>query len=489
MINISMPSNVIQNNIISTDFNNAKVNDGKKSYFLNLLSSLTSNKNGNNKSTELNTNNIYQNAISLILDEDIQTKTIDEGNSSSNLNLNNEEDVDTNNQNGIVEISNAVNLFLLNNKQINDIKDLKSDINNLQNEIKVKFTNTNKPYSNTTNALTEISDFKSNIKETEFNVEEQNNVIIQNQNIEKINNRVSINDLNLNNVKFNSINLTEYKQNRILSENKLLNINGIQDPNMTIKIANSNFDTRLQTFLKENNLTTYKQQNNALNNVQDSTNVSISNSDVASDLNISSMKNSFEIIDNLSLKADNFSEYFDKSKIVENETNSTLNNSITNINSFDKVIEITDESNKLNSAVMAQVKDKVNLMYNEKTSQVTMQLTPENLGKIDIKMSFGEDSLKLEITTFNEETNKILNSSVSDLISTLKSNSEKPVEVILKSGISHNDKHFNYNQANENNDQNYQNQKQRKNKYYYDNKFADDEEKNGVFEKLINGLS
>ncbi len=467
MINISMPSsNVIQNNVISADLNNSKINDGKKSSFLNLLSSLNSNidKKENNTSTDLNANNILQNAIRLITNGDFQTKTINEGIRSSNLN--NEEDVDTKNHNDIVEISNAVNLFLLNNNQINDIKNLKSDVINLQNESKIEFINTNKPNSNTTKTLTETRDFKSNVQET-----------------------VLRNDLNLNNLKFNSINFSDNNQNKINSENELINYIDFQKTNMIIMVDDSNFDTKLKTLLNENNLTTYKKQNTAINNVQDSTNILINNSDISSDLNLSSIKNLFEIKENLSLKTDDFSEYFDKSKIVENETNSPLNNNSTNINSFDEVIEITDESNKLNSAVTTQVKDKVNLMYNEKTSQITMQLDPENLGKIDIKMSFGEDSLKLEITTFNEETNKILNSSVSDLISTLKSNSEKPVEVIFKSEISHNDKHFNYNQANENNDQNYQNQKQQRNKYFYDNKFADDEEKSGVFEKLINGLS
>ncbi|MDF2677885.1 MAG: Flagellar hook-length control protein FliK [Bacillota bacterium] len=448
-----MPSNnVIQNNIISADLNNVKVSDdgiGKNSSFLNLLSSLTSNKNENNKSLELSSNDISQNVINLIFDENIQAKD-----------FSSEEDVDANNQNDINqnEISNSVNMFLLNNKQINVFTDLKPDINNFQNELKVEFANTSNP---------NLSDFKSSVKETEFNK------------IEK--------QLNLNDVKFNSVNYSEYNQNKIHLENKLLNFNGIQDPNMTIKIDNSNFDTRLQTFLQENNLTTYKQKNTASNNVKNSMNISINNSNVTYDFNLYSRKNSPDIIDNLSLKVDDFSENFKKSKIIENETNSSLNTSNTNINSFDKLIEITDESNKLNSAVMTQVKEKVNLMYNEKTSQVTMQLTPENLGKIDIKMSFDQGSLKVEITSFNEETNKMLNSSVSDLISSLKSNSEKPVEVIVKSEMNQNDK--NLNQFNENNDQNYQNQKQRKNKYYYDNKFAEDEEKNGVFEKIINGLS
>lgn len=481
MINISLSSkNALQNNINSADISNDKINtnidEGKKSSFLNLLSSLAQKAstalNASDASIKikadtdavLNFNNIFQNCASLELNNNIQSKTNDEDIKSSILN--NEEDSDSNSQNNITEINNIINLFLLNNNQINFNKDSEAYVNNLHNKIKAELNNSEKK--------AELIDIKSI----------------------KFNPKSSLNDMNLDNVKINRINFSDYNQNKILSENEneLLKNSDLQkNINMIFKIDDNNFSSKLHIMLNESRLKAYMQKDEALNYVKNSTD-SLAKSDVeASDLYESSMKNIFSATDNLSLKEDDSGGNYDKSKTIGNEADPTLKNSSFNIDRFKEVIEITDESNKLNSSVMTQVKDKVNLMFNEKTSQATMQLNPENLGKINIKLFFGDESLKVEITAFNKDTNKILNSSVQELVAALKSNSEKPIEVIIKSEANHNDKYFNYDQANENknnnpNNQNDQSQNHRNNKYYYDKKFADDEEKNGAFENLINGL-
>jgi len=47
--------------------------------------------------------------------------------------------------------------------------------------------------------------------------------------------------------------------------------------------------------------------------------------------------------------------------------------------------------------VLAQVEDKIVMMAKDGTQQVTMELFPENLGKVNIKMSIEAEKMIVEI--------------------------------------------------------------------------------------------
>lgn len=162
------------------------------------------------------------------------------------------------------------------------------------------------------------------------------------------------------------------------------------------------------------------------------------------------------------------------------------------------IININDESSQIKSQVLSQVKDKIVFMAEEgpepgsTIKHVTMELHPASLGKVDIKMTFENNKVTVEIKALNEETQKIISSGVDELAKILGKSSEN-INILVKSNDSALEHQlYNYNQTGKMNEQVYEDgenneQGRHKNHYYYeDNKDNKDDEDDSVFSQLIN---
>jgi tetrahydromethanopterin S-methyltransferase subunit F len=160
----------------------------------------------------------------------------------------------------------------------------------------------------------------------------------------------------------------------------------------------------------------------------------------------------------------------------------------------EEIITISDESTEIKSQILTQVKDKIIFMSDEgnmdSIKEVTMELQPDNLGKVNIKMIFKDDKLTVEIKALNEETQKILSSNKGEIANVLGKTVDGAVNIVVKPNEFTYENHLlNYYQ---NNSQNHEetdesgNQRNRhnkgKNNYHQDN-HGDDDMK---FSELIN---
>nr|WP_312577374.1 flagellar hook-length control protein FliK [Sedimentibacter sp.] len=106
------------------------------------------------------------------------------------------------------------------------------------------------------------------------------------------------------------------------------------------------------------------------------------------------------------------------------EFSSILENKTPIFNENNKIIEISDESTKIKDAVLSQVEDKIIFMAKEKegTQQVTMELNPKNLGKVNVKMSVEPEKITVEIMALDQKTSSILVSNTQELTKALQNN-------------------------------------------------------------------
>lgn len=163
-----------------------------------------------------------------------------------------------------------------------------------------------------------------------------------------------------------------------------------------------------------------------------------------------------------------------------------------------KIVNISDESTELKQQVMSQVKDTIVFMAKEgpepgsNVRNVTMELHPVSLGKVEIKMTYENNKLTVEIKALNEETQNIIASNVDELASILGKSSEA-VNIVVKSPDSRYEHAlYNYHNNNDNkgNDQNLNQDEQnnghgrQKNNYYYND--DDSNEDDDTFSQLIN---
>lgn len=166
----------------------------------------------------------------------------------------------------------------------------------------------------------------------------------------------------------------------------------------------------------------------------------------------------------------------------------------------DAIIKVSDESSQIKSQILSQVKDKIVFMADEgagpdnTTKHVTMELHPESLGKVDIKMTFENNKITVEIKALNKETQKLISSNSDELVNILGKSSET-VNIVVKSNDSIHEQFYNYNYTDKINEQAYQDdengQGKHKNNYYYhednkDNKDNKDNEDDSIFSQLIN---
>jgi flagellar hook-length control protein FliK len=115
----------------------------------------------------------------------------------------------------------------------------------------------------------------------------------------------------------------------------------------------------------------------------------------------------------------------DFSKIgLENEKVAFLDNN--------KIIEVSDESSKIGNEVLSQVEDKIIMMTKDGIKYVSMELSPESLGKIDIKMFIEKEQMTVEIVALNKDTEKILVLHADELANILNKENDTSVNVVVK---------------------------------------------------------
>ncbi|WP_313341592.1 flagellar hook-length control protein FliK [Sedimentibacter sp.] len=174
--------------------------------------------------------------------------------------------------------------------------------------------------------------------------------------------------------------------------------------------------------------------------------------------------------------------------------NANANKNITPENN--KIIQLNDESTQIKSQVLEQVRDNIVMLTEANkgdgntVKQVTMELYPKELGKVDIKMTMVDNKMTVEVKALNEETQKILASNGEELLKLLNKTSET-VSIVIKSNDSSQEHHLTnyYDKENQNNeynqdDQNLDQDNKRRNYYFYeeDGKNSDDD----TFSELIN---
>ena len=97
-----------------------------------------------------------------------------------------------------------------------------------------------------------------------------------------------------------------------------------------------------------------------------------------------------------------------------------------------RIIKVSDESSQIKPSVLSQINDKIMIMVKDGSQKVKMKLFPEKLGEIDIKMSFENHKIKIEIMASNKETEKLLISHADELTSILNKSNDSFANVVVK---------------------------------------------------------
>ena len=169
---------------------------------------------------------------------------------------------------------------------------------------------------------------------------------------------------------------------------------------------------------------------------------------------------------------------------LKNEINYHAEIALSNktIISDNKVIEVSDASNEIRSSILSQVKDKVVLMINEGangTKNVTMELNPENMGKVHIKMTYNNNQLSVEIKALNKETQKILFSNSGELLRVLNKSVDSNVNILVK----HHESMYEQNPLDYNQNSG---QGRQRNNYEYHGEKQDEKEDEDMFSQIMN---
>lgn len=194
-----------------------------------------------------------------------------------------------------------------------------------------------------------------------------------------------------------------------------------------------------------------------------------------------------EIIKEISTYAEKLITHIENSRSkLKNEIDLNANLAEKNKLMFsdNKVIQVSDESSYIKSSAISQIKDKIELMVNERTNgtkEVTMELQPEKLGKVNIKMFYEGNKLTVEIKALNEETSKLLMSNSQELAKVLNKAVDSNVNVIVK----HDETAYGQNPLDY--DQN-QNKNQQKNNYTYSGNDHDDDD-DDIFSQIMNSTA
>lgn len=160
------------------------------------------------------------------------------------------------------------------------------------------------------------------------------------------------------------------------------------------------------------------------------------------------------------------------------------------------IVNISDEASQLKPQILNQVGDRIKVMAEKgeapgSIKHVEMELNPEHLGKINIKMIFDNDKITVEIKAINKETQKILSSGTGELSEILKKSTDLPIGIVVK-----NDENqgkglqSHYNSWNENNGNNEKYDQQggrgRQRNSYYNEDAGKENDEESIFSELIN---
>ncbi len=83
-------------------------------------------------------------------------------------------------------------------------------------------------------------------------------------------------------------------------------------------------------------------------------------------------------------------------------------------------VKVESEFTAVKESVFEQIKDQIITMRSDGKQSVTMQLRPEELGKLDIKMVLEKGELTIEILTSNAKAHSLILSSIPELESVIK---------------------------------------------------------------------
>ena len=132
------------------------------------------------------------------------------------------------------------------------------------------------------------------------------------------------------------------------------------------------------------------------------------------------------------------SQIEDSRSRLKNEIDFSASLLMANDRAGEKIITVSDEASELKPQIMAQIADKIVLIAEEEPGaegqikNVTMELQPHGLGKVDIKLTYQGDKLNVEIKALNKETQKILQSNAKELTDILSKSTKTSVDVVIK---------------------------------------------------------
>jgi len=413
--------NMVSNNLQISGKQNTKTSNEQNS-FLNLLNMVLQNKIDTNEIPEMDSNTYNNDIINMFLN----------GNSNEQISI-----VDSN-----ISNANVIDLMQTDIQSDKESKSSETDYNNL---------------------IGMLLNITQNIPITDMqkmNTEEIIENSIQGINIQQISNIENL--ISSRNVENNSNNSKEFNGISAASTNNL----------MEKLLVNNNFSKNIFA-AKEG--TKINQENDGSNQLLSKIVSGDFTSKLNSNLNLNSqnqevMNQNEKVKDESKLNVD---VDFSKS-IVENKDVIFSNNN--------KIIEISDESSEIKSTILNQVEDKVILMANSKdgTQEVNMELFPDNLGKVNIKMSINADKITVEIMALNEKAGNILLSNAQELTKVLQNNfSNGTVNIIVTENSlnQYNQSNLNYNQQQNNKEQSYKNQ-------FFNNDLTDINEDNKITEMI-----
>lgn len=413
--------NMVSNNLQISGKQNTKTSNEQNS-FLNLLNMVLQNKIDTNEIPEMDSNTYNNDIINMFLN----------GNSNEQISI-----VDSN-----ISNANVIDLMQTDIQSDKESKSSETDYNNL---------------------IGMLLNITQNIPITDMqkmNTEEIIENSIQGISIQQISNIENL--ISSRNVENNSNNSKEFNGISAASTNNL----------MEKLLVNNNFSKNIFA-AKEG--TKINQENDGSNQLLSKIVSGDFTSKLNSNLNLNSqnqevMNQNEKVKDESKLNVD---VDFSKS-IVENKDVIFSNNN--------KIIEISDESSEIKSTILNQVEDKVILMANSKdgTQEVNMELFPDNLGKVNIKMSINADKITVEIMALNEKAGNILLSNAQELTKVLQNNfSNGTVNIIVTENSlnQYNQSNLNYNQQQNNKEQSYKNQ-------FFNNDLTDINEDNKITEMI-----
>lgn len=292
---------------------------------------------------------------------------------------------------------------------------------------------------------------------------------------------IDLDNMNLDSPK-NNLSLITGQANNLV-ENV---INGYYD--VVIKNTKETYTNKLpnnlsfqNSFLLKDNLLKDKLDGNLQNNVSPIVSSLVEKQNTTNVIKLESVLSSEALASGIGKNKDkdNVGEIFNLGiNLVDNKTKV--------FDANNKIIEVSDKSSEIKNNVLSQVEDKITFMAKGKEGmqEVTMQLHPKNLGKVNVKMSMDSEKINVEIMALDQKTGSILMSNVHELTKALQSNlNNGTVTVTVTEGglNQYNQGNLNYSQQHNNKERSYNNQN-----IYNGDKDIEDVEEGNIIAEMMN---